>query len=214
MAPRQNTTAEPAARRRGSKRPTKRVPRPPGPAASAPPRPRHQGRSVATWTQQRGQEEPRFFCSDAPWKAQRRVRRGLHLDRVSWPFRSCTVSEVDVAAGGAQLPLPAGVAFCATCSVTVHFKSHYNGDLHLARTKAAAEKEAKPKKASGAPAPLGQRSDADLAALCRRRLGEDPQFAALLTGPPTPSPPASSGPPTAEVGGGVGTMDVDQLLEL
>ncbi|KAH7981641.1 hypothetical protein HPB52_000416 [Rhipicephalus sanguineus] len=178
MAPRKTTAAEPAARQQGSKRPTKRVPRPRGPAASAPPRPRHQGRSVATWTQQQGQEVPRFFFSDAPWKAHRRVRRGLPLGRVPWPFRGCTVLEVDVAAagggGGWMLPLPAGVAFCATCGVAVHFRGHYHGDLHVARTKEAVEKEAKSKKASGAPAPLGQRSDADLAALCRRRLGEDP----------------------------------------
>ncbi|KAH7935227.1 hypothetical protein HPB52_004815 [Rhipicephalus sanguineus] len=34
-----------------------------------------------------------------------------------------------------------------------------------------ADKETSTKRASGVPAPLGQRSDADLAALCRRRAG-------------------------------------------
>ncbi|KAH7969178.1 hypothetical protein HPB52_015502 [Rhipicephalus sanguineus] len=72
----------------------------------------------------------------------------------------------------------------------------------------------RPARGADTPAPLGQRSDADLAAICRRRLWEDPQFAVLLTVPPTSSPPTSSRSPTAEVGGGVGTMDVDQLLEL
>ncbi|KAH7955398.1 hypothetical protein HPB52_000820 [Rhipicephalus sanguineus] len=214
MAPRKITAVEPAALWQGPRRPTKRAPRPPRPAASAPPRPRHQGRSVATRTQQQGQEVPRFFFSDAPWKAQRQVRRDLPLGRVPWPPRGCTISVVDVMAGGAQLLLPAGVTFCATCSVAVHFRSHYHGDLHVARTKAAVEKEAKTKRAAGAPAPPGQRSDANLATLCRRRLGEDPQFTALLTGPLTPPPPTSGRPPTAEDRDGVGTMDVERLLEL
>ncbi|KAL3181605.1 hypothetical protein MRX96_036721 [Rhipicephalus microplus] len=27
-----------------------------------------------------------YFVSDAPWKAQRRIRRNLPLDRIPWPF--------------------------------------------------------------------------------------------------------------------------------
>ncbi|KAL1419382.1 hypothetical protein MTO96_005118 [Rhipicephalus appendiculatus] len=211
MAPR-DTEERGAVRRQGRWRPTKRAPRQPGPAASAPPvRPRTERRSVATWTRQEGQETPRFFTSDTPWKAQRRVRRDLPLDRVPWPFRGCTVAETDVAAQeGAQLPTPAGVTFCATCSVAVYFKSHYTGGMYVARTRAAADREAAAKRASRPPAPLGQRSDADLAALCRRRMGEDPHFAALLSGPPATPPPTGDGASED----GVGNMDVERLLEL
>ncbi|KAL1424588.1 hypothetical protein MTO96_019992 [Rhipicephalus appendiculatus] len=201
-------TQEPAARRQGRRRPTKRAPRQPGPAASAPPK--SQGRSAATWAQHEGQEAPRFFFSDAPWKTPRRVRSDQPLDRVPWPFRGCTVAEADVAARGAQLPTPAGVTFCATCGVAVYFKSHYSGGMHVARTGAAADMETATKRASRAPAPLDQRSDADLAALCRRRMGEDTHFAALLSGPPAPPPPTSDGAPEDCVG----TMDVERLLEL
>ncbi|KAL1471844.1 hypothetical protein MTO96_039680 [Rhipicephalus appendiculatus] len=63
--------------------------------------------------------------------------------------------------------------------------------MHMARTTVAADREATTKRASRAPAPLGQRSDADLAALCQRRMGEDPHFAALLSGPPDPPPSTS-----------------------
>ncbi|KAL3234209.1 hypothetical protein MRX96_022644 [Rhipicephalus microplus] len=55
---------------------------------------------------------------------------------------------------------------------------------------------------------MSQRSDTDLAALCRQRMGEDPHFAALLSGLPPPA--ATDGPPMD----GVATMDVDRLLEL
>ncbi|KAL1482053.1 hypothetical protein MTO96_034050 [Rhipicephalus appendiculatus] len=208
---RRKTEEQPAVRRQGRRRPTKRAPRQPGPAASAPPvRPKTEGRSVTTWTQQQGQEAPRFFFSDAPGKTQRRVRRDLPLDRVPWPFRGCTVAEADVAARGVQLPTPAGVTFCATCGVAAYFKSHYTGGMQVARTTVAADSEATTKRASRAPAPLGQRSDANLAALCRRRMGEDPHFAALLSGPPDPPPPTSDGAPE----GSMGTMDVEHLLEL
>ncbi|KAL1426104.1 hypothetical protein MTO96_018577 [Rhipicephalus appendiculatus] len=157
MAPR-HTEGRPAVRRQGQRRPTKRAPRQPGPAASAPPvRPRTEGRSMATRTQQQGQEAPRFFFSDAPWKAQRRVQRDLPLHRVPWPFRGCTVAEADVAARGAQLPTPAGVTFCTTCGVAIYYKSHYTGGMHAARTRAAADREAAMKRASRAPAPLGRR---------------------------------------------------------
>ncbi|KAL3191819.1 hypothetical protein MRX96_059551 [Rhipicephalus microplus] len=206
-----------------SQKPTQRAPRWPEPSASAPPKstrlasrrrgsttsapppvPKTPGRSVATWARQ---EVPRYFVSDAPWKTQRRVRRDLPLDRVPWPFRGCTLAEGEKAAGGAQLPTDAAVGFCATCRVTVHFKCHYKGAMHVARTKAAAEGMATGRKAPY-PAPLSQRSDTDLAALCRQRMGEDPHFAALLSGLPPPA--ATDGPPMD----GVATMDVDRLLEL
>ncbi|KAL3242866.1 hypothetical protein MRX96_020939 [Rhipicephalus microplus] len=79
--------------------------------------------------------------------------------------------------------------------------------MHVARTKAAAEGVATERKAPDS-APLSQRSDTDLAALCRQRMGEDPHFAALLSGLPPPA--ATDGPPMD----GVATMDVDRLLEL
>ncbi|KAL3205700.1 hypothetical protein MRX96_040703 [Rhipicephalus microplus] len=194
------TSARPKSTRRASRRrgPTTS---PPPPVSKAP------GWSVATWARQEGQEVPRYFISDEPWKTQRRVRRDLPLDRVPWPFRGCTLAENEKAAGGAQLPTDAAVGFCATCRVTVHFKCHYKGAMHVARTKAAAEGRATERKTPD-PAPLSQRSDADLAALCRQRMGEDPHFAALLSG--LPPPVATDGPPMD----GVATMDVDRLLEL
>ncbi|KAH8031795.1 hypothetical protein HPB51_020866 [Rhipicephalus microplus] len=209
-----------------SQKPTRRVPRRPAPSApgtSAPPKstrrasrrrgsttsppppvPKTPGRSVATWVRQ---EVPRYFVSDAPWKTQRRVWRDLLLDRVLWPFRGCTLAEGEKTAGGAQLPTDAAVGFRATCRVAVHFKCHYKGAMHVARTKAAAEGMATERKAPD-PAPLSQRSDTDLAALCRQRMGEDPHFTALLSGLPPPS--ATDGPPMD----GVATMNVDRLLEL
>ncbi|KAH8039579.1 hypothetical protein HPB51_007779 [Rhipicephalus microplus] len=209
-----------------SQKPTRQAPRRPEPSTSAPPKstrrvsrrrgsttsapppvPKTPGRSVATWARQEGQGVPRYFVSDAPWKTQRRVRRDAALDRVPWPFRGCTLAESEKAAGGAQLPTDAVVEFCATCRVTVHFQCHYEGAMHVARTKGAAEGRATERKASNL-APLSQCSDTDLAALCRQRMGEDPHFAALLSGLPPPA--ASDGPPMD----GVDTMDVDRLLEL
>ncbi|KAH8035853.1 hypothetical protein HPB51_010605 [Rhipicephalus microplus] len=160
-----------------------------------------QGRSVATWAQQ---EVPRYFVSDTTWKTQRHFRRDLPLDCVPWPFRGCTLADIEKAAGGAQLPTDAAVEFCATCRVTVHYQCYYKGALHVERTKAPAEGMATTRKASK-PAPLSQRSDTDLAALCRQQMGEDPHFAALLSGLP---PPATSKEPPM---GGVATMDVDRF---
>ncbi|KAL1448014.1 hypothetical protein MTO96_028299 [Rhipicephalus appendiculatus] len=57
---------------------------------------------------------------------------------------------------------------------------------------------------------LRPQSDADLPALCRRRMGEDPHFAALLSGPPAPPPPTNNGAHED----GEETMDVERLLEL
>ncbi|KAL3181606.1 hypothetical protein MRX96_036722 [Rhipicephalus microplus] len=93
------------------------------------------------------------------------------------------------------------------CRVAVHYQCHYKGYMHVARTKAAAKKMAIMGKASEL-APLSQRSDTDLAALCRQLMGEDPHFAALLSRLPPPA--TSDGPPMD----GVATMDVDHLLEL
>ncbi|KAH8038470.1 hypothetical protein HPB51_001643 [Rhipicephalus microplus] len=212
--------------RRERRKSTKRAPRRPHPTTSAPPKsskrasrrpvptpsatplvPKTPRRSVATWARQEGQEMPRYFASDAPWKAQQRIRRDLPLDCVPWPFRSCTLANIEKAAGDAQLPTESAVEFCATCHVTVHYQCHYKGAMHVARTKAAAKGMATTGKASE-PAPLSQCTDTDLAALCRQQMGEDPHFAALLSGLPPPA--TSDGPPTDNVA----TMDVDRLLEL
>ncbi|KAH8022071.1 hypothetical protein HPB51_021523 [Rhipicephalus microplus] len=208
-----------------SQKSTRRAPRRPEPSTSAPPKstrrasrrrgsttltpppvPKTPRRSVATWARQEGQEVSRYFVSDAPWKTQRRVRRDLPLDHVPWPFRGCTLAEGEKAAGGAQLPTDAAVGFCTTCRMTVRFKCHYKGAIHVARTKAAAEGMATERKASN-PAPLSQRSDTELAALCRQRMGEGPHFAALLSGLP---PPAATDRPPMD---SVATKDVDRLLE-
>ncbi|KAL1421114.1 hypothetical protein MTO96_023421 [Rhipicephalus appendiculatus] len=109
----------------------------PEPTVSAPPRAKVQQRSVATWTHQDRQEAPKFFVSDLPWKAQRRVRREMPLERVPWPFRGRTITEADMLSQGARLPDPPGVRECALCGVNVYSKSHYKGSLHVAKTKAA-----------------------------------------------------------------------------
>ncbi|KAL3202318.1 hypothetical protein MRX96_042553 [Rhipicephalus microplus] len=176
---------------------SRRLPAPPPPVSKTP------GRSVATWARQEGQEVPRYFISDAPWKTQQRVRRDLPLDRVPWPFRGCTLAEGEKTAGGAQLPTDAAVGFCATCRVAVHFKSHYKGAMHVARTKAAAEGEGHREKGAGS----------------------SPAEPALGHGPGGPVPTANGGGPPfhgttvrAATDGprmdGVATMDVDRLLEL
>ncbi|KAL1452329.1 hypothetical protein MTO96_043832 [Rhipicephalus appendiculatus] len=109
----------------------------PEPTVSAPPRAKVQQRSVATWTHQDRQEAPKFFVSDLPWKAQRRVHREMPLDRVPWPFRGRTITEADMLSQGARLPDPPGVRECALCGVNVYSKSHYKGSLHVAKAKAA-----------------------------------------------------------------------------
>ncbi|KAH7948432.1 hypothetical protein HPB52_022696 [Rhipicephalus sanguineus] len=109
----------------------------PEPTVPAPPRAKVQQRSVATWTHQDRQEAPKFFVSDLPWKAQRRVRREMPLERVPWPFRGRTVTEADVRSQGARLPDPPGVQECALCGVNVYSQSHFKGSLHVAKTKAA-----------------------------------------------------------------------------
>ncbi|KAH8040914.1 hypothetical protein HPB51_013084 [Rhipicephalus microplus] len=170
--PEPTTSAPPKSTRQAARRPE--------PTLSAPPPvPKTPRRSVATWARQEGQEVPRYFVSDAPCKTQRRVRRDLPLDRVPWPLRSCTLADSEKAAGCAQLPTDVAVEFCATCRVTAHYQCHYKGAMHVLRTNAAAEGMATTKEASK-PAPLSQRSDTDLAALCEQRMGEDPHFAALL----------------------------------
>ncbi|KAH7935221.1 hypothetical protein HPB52_004809 [Rhipicephalus sanguineus] len=81
--------------------------------------------------------------------------------------------------------------------------------MHVARTKAAADHRGVAKEAPRAPAPLSQRSDAALTALYRCRMGEDPEFAALLAGPPT-----NDGHPSGRPADTLATMVVDGLLEL
>ncbi|KAH7950983.1 hypothetical protein HPB52_003751 [Rhipicephalus sanguineus] len=78
--------------------------------------------------------------------------------------------------------------------------------MHVARTKVAADHRGVAKEAPRAPTPLSQRSDA---ALCRRRMGEGPEFSALLSGPPS-----NDGHPRGRPEDTLATMDVDQLLQL
>ncbi|KAL1435120.1 hypothetical protein MTO96_011284 [Rhipicephalus appendiculatus] len=148
----------------------------PEPTVSAPPRAKVQQRSVATWTHQDRQEAPKFFVSDLPWKAQRRVRREMPLERVPWPFRGRTITEADMLSQGARLPDPPGVRECALCRVNVYSKSHYKGSLHVAKAKAARDGG---RPTSSAP-PAAALPDKDLAAMCRERLQENPNFAALV----------------------------------
>ncbi|KAH6925773.1 hypothetical protein HPB50_009859 [Hyalomma asiaticum] len=118
---------------------------------------------------------------DAPWKAQRWVRRNLPVDRVPWPFRGCTVTEVDAAAQGAQLPAPPEAVLCAECRGTVFHDSHYKGHRHAPRAGPAAGDGGRASEATT----LG---DTELAAFCPRRLQDNHRFAALLTPSAEPSP--------------------------
>ncbi|KAH6940861.1 hypothetical protein HPB50_009100 [Hyalomma asiaticum] len=125
MAPRNSGSGEqPTTRRPQKKRPGGRTLRKHGPITPVKRREMEQ-RSIATWTHQDGTKTPRYFCSNAPWKAQRRVWRDLPLDRVPRPYRGCAVTEVDAAAQGAQLPAPPEAVLCAECRGTVFHDSHF-----------------------------------------------------------------------------------------
>ncbi|KAH7948294.1 hypothetical protein HPB52_020264 [Rhipicephalus sanguineus] len=137
------------------------------------------------------QEIPRYFVSDLPWKAQRRVRREMPLERVPWPFRGRTITEADVRSQGARLPDPPGLQACALCGVTVYFKCHYQGALHAAKTKAARDGRRQQTPTLTAPPP--ELPDRDLAALCIERMVTSPNFAALVgTSPPAAAASALS----------------------
>ncbi|KAH6935001.1 hypothetical protein HPB50_002950 [Hyalomma asiaticum] len=180
MAPRNSGSGERPPTRRPQKKPGGRALQKHGPVTPMQRR-ESERRSVATWTHQQGTEAPRYFYSDAPWKAQRRVRRDLPVDRVPWPFRGCTVTEVDAAAQGAQLPASPEAVLCAECRGTVFHSSHYEGRRHAQRAGPAADGGGR----AGEVTTLG---DAELAAFCLRRLRENPRFAALLTASAEPSP--------------------------
>ncbi|KAH8021737.1 hypothetical protein HPB51_016801 [Rhipicephalus microplus] len=173
---------------------------------------RHQApkRQGEAWPHGRGRRDRRCHAivSDRPWKAQWRILRNFPLDGIPWPFGGCTLADIEKAGRGAQLPTDAAVEFCTMCRVTVHYQCHYKGAKHVARTKATAEEMATMGSKAPEPAPLSQRSDTDLVALCRQRMGEDPHFAALLSGLPLPS--TSDEPPMDDVA----TMKVDTLIEL
>ncbi|KAH7975501.1 hypothetical protein HPB52_002250 [Rhipicephalus sanguineus] len=164
----------------------------PEPTVPAPPRAKVQQRSVATWTHQDRQEAPKFFVSDLPWKAQRRVRREMPLERVPWPFRGRTVTDADVLSQGARLPDPPRVQECALCGVNVYCQSHFKGSLHVAKTKAA--RDGRRRQASASSAAAAALPDQELAALCRDRILASPDFAALV-GPVLPA--ATAAAPTA-----------------
>ncbi|KAH7946749.1 hypothetical protein HPB52_003972 [Rhipicephalus sanguineus] len=169
--------------------------RQPEPAAPTPPRTTPEQRSVATWTHQDDQEMPRYFVSDLPWKAQRRVRREMLLDHVPWPFCGRTITEADVRSQGARLPDPPGLQACALCGVTVYFKSHYQGALHVAKTKAA--RDSRRHQAPTPTAPPLALPDQDLTTLCIERMVTSPNFAALVG---TAPPAAAASAPYADDG--------------
>lgn len=92
------------------------------------------GLSVATWTSQDGTEPPRFYVSRKPWGDQRRPEPGHALDRVPWPFRGRTVSEMDTRARGACLPSRPGDTFCRVCGVLLlHGDGHDRSLFHRSR---------------------------------------------------------------------------------
>ncbi|KAH6921371.1 hypothetical protein HPB50_027644 [Hyalomma asiaticum] len=139
IAPRNSGSVErPPTRRPQKKRPGGRALRKRQPVAPVQRR-KMERRSVATWTHLSGTEAPRYFCSDAPWKAQQRVRRDLRLDRVPWPFRGCAGTQVDAAAQGAQWRTPPEAVLCAECRDTVYHDSHYQGRRHAPRAGPAAD---------------------------------------------------------------------------
>ncbi|KAG0414443.1 hypothetical protein HPB47_008387 [Ixodes persulcatus] len=83
-----------------------------GRCSPAPPTATPVGLPVATWTFQDGTEPPRFYVSRKPWGDQRRTEPRQALDRIPWPFRGRTVSEVDTRAHGACLPPRPEDVFC------------------------------------------------------------------------------------------------------
>ncbi|KAH6933862.1 hypothetical protein HPB50_018617 [Hyalomma asiaticum] len=180
MAPRNSGSGERPPTRRPQKRPGGRALQKHGPVTPMQRR-ESERRSVATWTHQQGTEAPRYFHSDTPWKAHWQVRRDLPVDRVPWTFRGCTVTEVDAAAQGAQLPAQPEAVLCAECRGTVFHNSHYEGRRHAPRAGPAADGGGR----AGEVTTLG---DAELAAFCLRRLRDNPRFAALLTASAEPSP--------------------------
>ncbi|KAG0427581.1 hypothetical protein HPB47_025377 [Ixodes persulcatus] len=100
----------------------------------APPRATPVGLSVATWTSQDGTELPRFYFPRKPWGDQRRPEPGQALDRVPWPFRGRTVTEMDARAHGACLPYRPGDVFCRVCGgLLLHGDGHDRSLFHRIR---------------------------------------------------------------------------------
>ncbi|KAL1482672.1 hypothetical protein MTO96_033643 [Rhipicephalus appendiculatus] len=126
-----------------------------------------QDTKTARMEQPRQQSEPEPTVS-APPRAkvqQRSVATWTHQDRQEAPKFF-----------GARLPDPPGVRECALCGVNVYSRSHYKGSLHVAKAKAA---RGGGRPTSSAP-PAAALPDKDLAAMCRERLQENPNFAALV----------------------------------
>ncbi|KAG0425209.1 hypothetical protein HPB47_027612 [Ixodes persulcatus] len=188
----------------------------------APPTATPVGLSVATWTSQDGTEPPRFYVSRKPWGDQRRPEPGQALDRVPWPFRCRTVSEMDTRARGACLLSRPGDIFCRICGgLLLHGNWHDRSLFHRSRAGGENGDVIGPRRVDD----LAEHPDA---IWCfGARLARDPVFAAaalaaaglqgVTVSAPAIVPPTPPTPPTQDQAGPSGLqdlIDVDIDLDL
>ncbi|KAG0435654.1 hypothetical protein HPB47_018376 [Ixodes persulcatus] len=179
----------------------------------APPRATPVGLSVATWTSQDGTEPPRFYVSRKPWGDQRRPEPGQAPDRVPWPFRGRTVTEMDARAHGACLPSRPGDVFCRVCGgLLLHGDRHDRSLFHRSRAGGGDGDTIGPRRMDD-PA-----EHPDAIRCFGARLARDPVFAAaalaaaglqgVAVSAPASVPPGPPTPPTEDQAGPSGLQDL------
>ncbi|KAH7969562.1 hypothetical protein HPB52_019461 [Rhipicephalus sanguineus] len=165
MAPRKPTRREPAACRQGSKRPAKRVPTAAWASSLGAATTQASGTQRATWTQPRGQEVPSFFFSEGTMEG---AKTGVPRPAPApCPVAVPRLHSLGSRCGGRGGPAAVTSRRSILCQVRRGgaLQEPLHGDLHVARD---------------TPAPLGQRSDADLAAICQTStVGRSPVCGAI-----------------------------------
>ncbi|KAG0411195.1 hypothetical protein HPB47_011699 [Ixodes persulcatus] len=185
-----------------------------------PPRATPVGLSVATWTSQDGTEPPRFYVSRKPWGDQRRPEPGQALDRVPWPFRGRTVTEMDARAHGACLPSRPGDVFCRVCGgLLLHGDGNDRSLFHRSQAGGGDGDIIGPRRVDD---PV---EHTDAIRCFGARLARDPVFAAaalavaglqgVAVSAPATVPPRSPTPPTEDQAGPSGLQDlIDMDVDL